>query len=169
MSTAVTTIRPKSAHTKTAGPRTAGVPWPVACTGARLRRLTRRVTAFYEHHMRTSGLKLSQYSLLAQLSEVPQTLGALADRMEIDRTTLTRSLQPLLEQGLVGESSGADARQRLFVLTANGARVRTEARKQWRQAQLALEVNLGREFVANLHTQLEQALSRLKPALPEDN
>ena len=144
-------------------------PPPVACTGARLRRLTRRVTAFYEHHMRESGLKLSQYSLLAQLSEVPQSLRALADRMEIDRTTLTRSLQPLLEQHLVGESAGTDARQRLFVLTAGGLRLRTAARKQWRQAQVALEEQLGRDFVANLHAQLEQALSRLKPVLPEEN
>ena len=144
-------------------------PQPLVCTGARLRRLTRRVTAFYEHHMRDSGLKLSQYSLLAQLSDAPQSLTALADRMEIDRTTLTRSLQPLLEQRLVDESTGTDARRRLFVLTQSGARLRTDARKQWRQAQVALELHLGRDFVANLHTQLEQALSRLKPALPEDN
>lgn len=119
--------------------------------------------------MRDSGLNLSQYSLLAQLSEVPQSLSALADRMEIDRTTLTRSLRPLLDQGLVGESSGADARQRLFVLSASGARARTGAGRQWRQAQLALEQHLGRDFVANFHTRIEQALSRLKPALPEDN
>ena len=145
------------------------IAWPIACTGARLRRLTRRVTTHYENHMRASGLKLSQYSLLAQLSDMPQSLTALADRMEIDRTTLTRSLQPLLEQGLVGESCGKDARQRLFALTADGRRVRSAARKQWREAQLALEDHLGRDFVANLHKQLEQALSRLKPALPEDN
>lgn len=166
MSTAASKSRPKSGRSAIAA---ASSPWPVACTGARLRRLTRRVTAFYEHHMRASGLKLSQYSLLVQLSEVPQPLTALADRMEIDRTTLTRSLQPLLEQGLVGESSGVDARQRLFALTADGTRLRTQARKQWRQAQLALEDNLGRDFVADLHTRLELALSRLKPALPEDN
>jgi len=147
----------------------AEIAWPIACTGARLRRLTRRVTSHYENHLRASGLKLSQYSLLAQLSDVPQSLTALAKRMEIDRTTLTRSLQPLLDQGMVGESSGSDARQRLFVLSASGMRMRTAARKQWRQAQLALEEHLGRDFVANLHTQLEQALSRLKPALPEDN
>ena len=147
----------------------AEIAWPIACTGARLRRLTRRVTSHYENHLRASGLKLSQYSLLAQLSDVPQSLTALAKRMEIDRTTLTRSLQPLLDQGMVGESSGSDARQRLFVLSASGMRMRAAARKQWRQAQLALEEHLGRDFVANLHTQLEQALSRLKPALPEDN
>ncbi len=141
----------------------------IGCTGARLRRLTRRVTAFYEHHMRESGLKLTQYSLLAQLSEDSQSLTALADRMEIDRTTLTRSLQPLLDQGLVGESSGTDARQRLFALTRSGLRVRADARKQWRAAQTALEHHLGSDFVSNLHAQLELALSRLKPGLPEDN
>lgn len=119
--------------------------------------------------MRDSGLNLSQYSLLAQLSEVPQSLTTLADRMEIDRTTLTRSLRPLLEQGWVAESSGTDARQRLFARTASGTRARNAARKYWRQAQLALEQHLGSDFVTNLHTQLEQALSRLKPALPEEN
>ena len=169
MTAAIATNRAKFARPPGNATRAPEIAYPVACTGARLRRLTRRVTAFYEHHMRASGLKLSQYSLLAQLSDAPQSLTALADRMEIDRTTLTRSLQPLLEQRLVGESTGTDARQRLFVLTQSGARLRADARKQWRQAQVALELHLGRDFVANLHTQLEQALSRLKPALPEDN
>jgi DNA-binding MarR family transcriptional regulator len=169
MTTATTTSRPKSARAAIATGSIAENPQPLVCTGARLRRLTRRVTAFYEHHMRDSGLKLSQYSLLVQLSDVPQALTTLADRMEIDRTTLTRSLQPLLEQGWVAESSGTDARQRLFVRTASGTRARNAARKYWRQAQLALEQHLGQDFVANFHARLDQALSRLKPALPEDN
>ena len=169
MTTATTTGPAKSVRAAIAAGSATASPQPLVCTGARLRRLTRRVTAFYEHHMRDSGLKLSQYSLLAQLSEVPQSLTTLADRMEIDRTTLTRSLQPLLEQGWVAESSGTDARQRLFVRTASGTGARNAARKYWRQAQLALEQHLGQEFVAHLHTRIEQALSRLKPALPEDN
>ncbi|MEO8156671.1 MAG: MarR family winged helix-turn-helix transcriptional regulator [Betaproteobacteria bacterium] len=158
------------AKTPRRAPGTArATPPALGCTGARLRRLSRRVTAFYEHHLRVTGLKLSQYSLLAQLSEQAQTLTALAGRMELDRTTLTRNLQPLLDQGLVSEAGSADARQRLFVLSADGARMRTAARKQWRRAQLALEAQLGGDFVARLHDQLEEALSRLKPALPEDN
>jgi DNA-binding MarR family transcriptional regulator len=158
-----------TSRSKPARAPSADTGWPVACTGARLRRLTRRVTAHYEHHLRTAGLKLSQYSLLVHLSETPESLSALANRMEIDRTTLSRNLQPLLDRGLVGETAGSDGRQRLFVLSASGARLRAAARKQWRQAQLALEHHLGSDFVANLHAQLEQALSRLKPALPEEN
>jgi DNA-binding MarR family transcriptional regulator len=158
-----------NSRSKPARARNADAEWPVACTGARLRRLTRRVTAHYEHHLRTTGLKLSQYSLLVHLSEKPESLSALADRMEIDRTTLSRNLRPLLDQGLVEETAGSDGRQRLFVLSGNGARLRAAARKQWRKAQVSLEHHLGPDFVANLHTQLEQALSRLKPALPEEN
>lgn len=141
----------------------------LGCTGARLRRLTRRVTALYEHHLRAAGLTLPQYSLLMNLAEEPQPLTALADRMEMDRTTLTRSLQPLLDLDWAAETRGVDARQRLFALTTAGRRVRTMARRHWQAAQLALERELGHDFVANLHRQLDQALARLKPALPESN
>ena len=142
---------------------------PLPCTGGRLRRLTRRMTSFYEQHLRAAGLKLSQYSVLAHLSREAQTLMHLADQLEMDRTTLTRGLQPLIERGWVVEVPGTDARQRCFVLTAQGERFRMEAQQHWRDAQLALEAHLGRDFTVNLQAQLDQALDRLKPALAEDN
>ena len=144
-------------------------PAPLPCTGGRLRRLTRRMTSFYEQHLRVVGLKLSQYSVLAHLGREAQTLTHLADQLEMDRTTLTRGLQPLIERGWVAEAPGSDARQRCFVLTTQGERFRTEAQRHWRDAQLALEAHLGRDFTANLQAQLDQALDRLKPALAEDN
>lgn len=158
-----------------ARPRVAGTADPgspaktLGCTGARLRRLSRRVTALYEHHLRTAGVTLPQYSLLVNLADEPQPLTALADRMEMDRTTLTRSLQPLLALDWVAETRGTDARQRLFALTAAGRSARAAARRHWQAAQLAVERELGHDFVANLHRQLDQALTRLKPALPESN
>jgi DNA-binding MarR family transcriptional regulator len=142
---------------------------PLQCTGASVRRLARRMTSFYEHHMRSTGLKLSQYSVLAHLSETPQTLMQLAQRLEMDRTTLTRSIKPLLASGWVARTEGSDGRQHLLVLTAAGKQVRKAARQSWKAAQLALEAELGREFVATLHTQLDHALSQLKPALQEEN
>ena len=142
---------------------------PLPCTGGRLRRLTRRMTSFYEQHLRVVGLRLSQYSVLAHLGREAQTLMHLADQLEMDRTTLTRGLQPLIERGWVAEVPGSDARQRCFMLTASGVRFRTQAQHHWREAQLALEAHLGRDFTANLQAQLDQALDRLKPALAEDN
>lgn len=142
---------------------------PLPCTGARARRLTRRLTSFYESHLRAVDLRLSQYSVLMHLDERPQSMGELAARLEMDRTTLTRSLVPLLERGWVDAVAGADARQRCYVVTSEGQRFRARARRHWKRAQLALEAQLGRAFVAALNESLEQALERLKPGLPEDN
>ncbi len=127
------------------------------------------MTSFYEQHMRQIGLKLSQYSVLAKISEQKQTLVQLADQLDMDRTTLTRSLRPLLDQGWIVEADGDDARQRWLVLTPKGSVFRQQAEVHWRDAQLALESHLGREFVANLNLQMQQALSELKVALPEAN
>jgi len=142
---------------------------PLRCTAASVRRLARRVTSFYEQQMRATGLTLQQYSVLAHLSEQPQSMLQLADRLEMDRTTLTRSLETLLDNGWVAKTAGADARQRLLVLTASGKRLRGEAHASWQAAQRALEQLLGREFVADLHRQLDRALGALKPQLPKDN
>ncbi len=142
---------------------------PLPCTGARLRKLTRRITSFYEQHLRAIDIKLSQYSVLMHLSAEPQSLLHLADCLEMDRTTLTRSLKTLVDKGWVREVAGTDARQRLLILTASGNRFRTRAQRLWSNAQFALEEQLGRNFVAGLNEQLERALSQLKPALPEDN
>lgn len=142
---------------------------PTACTAATVRRLARRMTVFYEQRLRPTGLKLSQYSVLAHLSQEPQSLLQLAARLELDRTTLTRSLKALAANGWVSEVDGPDARRRLLVLTAAGERFRKEARTSWKSAQNALDRRLGRDFVMKLHLQLDDALSQLKPALPEDN
>lgn len=142
---------------------------PLPCTGARVRKLMRRMTAFYEQHLRGTGLKLSQYSVLAHLNETPQSLLDLAARLEMDRTTLTRSLNPLIDAGWAGECACTDARRRLFVLTPSGKKTLSNARAQWAKAQLALEDQLGRDYVQRLNTELEHALEQLKPALPEEN
>lgn len=147
----------------------AAPPLPLACTGGRLRKLTRRSTSFYELHLRDIGVTLVQYSMLSNLGTEAQTLRQLAARLETDRTTLTRNLQALLAQGWVAEVPGADARQRRLVLTVAGQRFRKHAHAVWSRAQLALEQQLGREFVADLNQRLEEALTRLKPALAEEN
>lgn len=142
---------------------------PTVCTAACLRRITRRMTAFYEPYLLPAGLTLSQYSLLSNLSETPQSLSELADHLEMDRTTLTRNLAPLLERGWAGSKAGKDARRRLLFLTPEGRKVCRAAYQAWKRAQQALEKTLGRELVMGLHHQLDQALSKLKPALPEEN
>jgi DNA-binding MarR family transcriptional regulator len=142
---------------------------PTPCTAACVRRFTRRVTAFYEPFLAPAGVTLSQYSLLSNLGDVAQSQTELADRLEMDRTTLTRNLKPLLDRRWAAVTTGDDARQRLIHLTPAGRRQRAGARERWKVAQQALEKTLGHELVTRLHHELDMALSKLKPALPDEN
>ena len=127
------------------------------------------MTAFYESWLRPVGLRLGQYSLLANLSDKPQSVMELASRLEMDRTTLTRNLNPLVNAGWVESCTCHDGRKREYRLTTDGLAARVRAQAEWAKAQLALETQLGRDYVARLNLDLENTLVQLKPALPEDN
>ena len=83
--------------------------------------------------------------------------------MKLDASTLTRNLQPLVGQGWVEIGPGADARSRSISATASGRAKRTEAQRAWKQAQLALNEQLGDACVARLHDLLDACLADLEP------
>ena len=86
-------------------------PAPAGCTAMRLRRTARRVTQIYERHLEPYGLTAAQFGLLAQLrAHAGVSIGALAELMFMDATTLSRNLRPLERRALVAFSR--DARDR---------------------------------------------------------
>lgn len=142
----------------------------LGCTCARLRRLTRRVTALYDRELAPTGLRVTQYSLLATLRRQGDERGIpiseLADAMDMDRTTLTRNLRPLLDQGLAGLGADeADARVRRVWISAQGEAAFAAAVPYWRNAQAFVNHTLGEADVAALHHWLD----RVTPAFRADN
>ncbi|MEO8805453.1 MAG: MarR family winged helix-turn-helix transcriptional regulator, partial [Burkholderiaceae bacterium] len=76
------------------------LPAPRGCTTLKLRQLSRRVSQHYDRIVGSVGLKTSQYSLLSHIVTLgPVRPGDLAGHMEMDASTLTRNLQPLVAQG----------------------------------------------------------------------
>lgn len=137
-----------------------GAQQPVGCTNFKLRQLTRLVTQHYDHHLGAAGLKITQYSLLAHVDRLgPIAPGELARRMDMGASTLTRNLQPLVVAGWLALGSGPDARSRLVHITPEGRALRTQAKQQWKAAQLALNDKLGAPQVAALHTLLDWGLA----------
>jgi DNA-binding MarR family transcriptional regulator len=135
------------------------------CTCDRLRKLTRRLTQHYDACLAPAGLRVTQFSLLAHLQRArPTTMTALADLLEMDRTTLTRNLKPLLDAGLVVVEPGADARTRRVAATDEGRAVWRSARAHWHRAQDEVTRLLGSERVARLHALLDDSLSALHGA-----
>ncbi len=138
------------------------------CTANKLRRLTRRVTQHYDHVLAAAGLRVTQFSLLQQLANAgPLPMSALAAHLEMDRTTLTRNLGPLVASGWVALSPGEDARVREVSIAPKGVAVLERARVLWRAAQDGINRRLGAGQVAALHALLDDSLARLREDMEE--
>jgi DNA-binding MarR family transcriptional regulator len=147
--------------TRSAAERTTPTPaGPRGCTNLKLRQLTRRVGQHYDRIVGASGLKTTQYSLLSQIVlRGPMRPGDLARAMEMEASTLTRNLQPLVANGWIEIGPGADGRSRSVAATPAGVAKRAEAQREWKRAQLALNRRLGDARVVELHALLDDCLA----------
>lgn len=135
---------------------------PQGCTNLKLRQLTRMVTRHYDHHVSETGLRNTQYALLSYVVALgPIRPGALARRMRMDASTLTRNLQPMVAQGWLKIGEGDDARSRLVEATEAGHAKRAEGQRAWKKAQVALNERLGLQRVAALHELLDACIEGL--------
>ena len=147
-----------------ARPGSAAAP-PRGCTSLKLRQLSRRVSQHYDSHVSAAGLKTTQYSLLSHIAQLgPLRPGELAARMEMEPSTLTRNLQPLVAQGWVEVGAGDSGRSRLVSITEAGRAKRAEAQAAWKRAQLSLNAALGIERVSQLHALIDDSLAALHAA-----
>ena len=138
----------------------------LACTCARLRKVTRRVTQIYDQALTPAGLTITQFGLLAHLAARGEvSIGELADESVMDPTTLTRTLQPLERRKLIRVATARDDRRRRNVsLTETGRATFREAVPLWRKASAQLGDVLGTRGRAGLDQSLEAALQHLTTA-----
>ena len=122
------------------------------CAGWNLRQAARRVAHFLEKRMAQSGVSLAQFGLMAEIaSATDDSLSALAERMGLDQSTLSRTLRTLEADGLVEIAIlEADQRKRLVWLTEKGARRLEMALASWRQAHDTLAGQLSVDLVRRL-------------------
>ena len=113
------------------------------CSCFAVRRAARRITQHYDYHLRSSGLRTTQFTLLTVLAlGGPQPLGRVADRLGTERTTLTRNLRPLIARGLVRAESGDDRRVQLLAISPKGLAAARAALPHWRTAQRSISGSL---------------------------
>src|SRR5712671_5109643 len=69
---------------------------PSDCNCLAVRQAARHITQFYDQHLAPSGLRTTQFSILAKLNRSgSMTINALATEMVMGRTTLGRNILPL--------------------------------------------------------------------------
>lgn len=116
-----------------------------------LRRADRVVTQIYDDAFRPLGLRGTQFAvLLATRSTEPVTMSKLAERLAMDRTTLSRNVRPLMKQKWLGTAAGSDRRERCLSLTPEGQRLLVKAHGAWESAQERIAGILGGKNMAAL-------------------
>ena len=116
------------------------------CNCLAVRQAARHVTQFYDQFLARTGLRTTQFSILAKLRRKgPMTINALATDLVVDRTTLGRTIRPLeRDRGLISVVKGSlDRRSKELHLTEAGAERLQAAVKAWAEAQTRFEAVFG--------------------------
>ncbi|WP_175779783.1 MarR family winged helix-turn-helix transcriptional regulator [Burkholderia anthina] len=130
------------------------------CNCSFLRSATRALTQAYDEVLRPSGLRMTQFSMLARASAVGEmSLSDLAELMAMDRTTLGRNLQPLEREGLVKINVGEDRRERLVSVTPAGQKVLSRALPLWEAVHQRFEQKVGKREAKDLRDTLKRIVN----------
>jgi DNA-binding MarR family transcriptional regulator len=122
-----------------------------SCLALNLRRVERIVCQIYDTALRPFGIKSTQFSLLVTVHAMqPAPLSRIAERIDVDRTTLTRNLSLLEASGLIEAARGDDLRERMISMTEKGDAVLVAAFPIWTATQRRLTSKIGNRSVASL-------------------
>jgi len=135
---------------------------PVECTCFRIRSAARRMTQIYSRHLAPTGLKISQFSLLGFVcAEGPVSIGRLSELLATDRTTLTRNLRPLLDDGVIERAASGDRRRHDLVATTAGRALFKRALPLWSAAEHEVRAAMGTKLTSDLHGALDRSMDKL--------
>ena len=91
---------------------------------------------FYNKRMMDCGITGRQFTLLFIIKyNGGSSLSELGDMMNLDRSTINRSIQPLLKKGLLEDRKAEGQRNSSIWLTERGEDVFNESSKSWNKAQ----------------------------------
>jgi DNA-binding MarR family transcriptional regulator len=131
---------------------------PCACTA--LRKAARAVSRAYDEALAGSGLTTNQFAVLrhaARLADPP--LSRLAESLVMDRTSLYRTLQPMVRAGWLEIVAAPRGRAKLARLTPAGRAVMESAAPAWEAAQAGFLARFGAEPWAQVNAALSQVVA----------
>jgi DNA-binding MarR family transcriptional regulator len=131
------------------------------CNCLAVRQAARYLTQFYDQFLASSGLRTTQFSILAKLMGFGAlSINALAKELVMDRTTLGRNMLPLEREGLIEiVPSTTDRRTKELRLTKAGQERLRAAAPGWKEAQAKFEASFGRKRSAELRGLLDQVVA----------
>jgi DNA-binding MarR family transcriptional regulator len=139
------------------------------CVCSQVRRLARKLSSLYDALLSPEDLTITQYSLLANIESAGQlSHNVLADKVGMDRTTLTRNLYPLTRAKWVTAATGKDRRQHVLQLTAAGRRKLVRSLPFWEEAPRQFLSQIGSESLQEFRALLTSAESAVTKVVTAD-
>ncbi|PID14555.1 MarR family transcriptional regulator [Sporosarcina sp. P34] len=116
------------------------------CTSANLRAVSGSLTQLYNHLLKSTGLKITQYYMLGNIYTSPDiSISKLGEMMLLDQTTVTRNLNILNDSGYVQiKRAKQDSRTKVVTITELGYDKLNEATPIWTQVQEQIEGSIGK-------------------------
>ena len=129
---------------------------PSLCPAFNIRAASRIITQIFDDTLKPSGLQITQFAVLVgvQIMDTP-SISTLAKGLVMDRTTLTRGLKPLENEGFIKMITGDDRRTRFVKLTAKGKSVMEKALPYWEEARGIVAKEFGENNLGGLLKDLE--------------
>jgi DNA-binding MarR family transcriptional regulator len=123
-----------------------------------VRKAARRISRMYDAYLQPTGLRVTQFLLLAALDELRSvSVNGLAERLDIERTAMGKMVGFLERDGFVRiQSSPTDGRSRIVELTPEGRALHDSAALLWSEAQRQFGKQNGAENVGALRRRLTE-------------
>jgi DNA-binding MarR family transcriptional regulator len=129
-----------------------------ACYCTSLRRATRKITELYDAALEPAGINVAQFGLLRRLDRscaTPLSIQELAERSELERSTVARNVRVLEKHGFVKlGGSNEDRRLSTVLLSGKGLDALEQGDPLWQNAQQQVEEMLGRQTASKLQSLL---------------
>jgi DNA-binding MarR family transcriptional regulator len=113
------------------------------CLCLHTRMTARAVTRAYDAALAPLGLEATQFTLLAAIAGNPEkSITAMADRLALERSSLSRNLKLLERRGLIAPLAGG-GRSACFSTTERGEALLADALPVWADVQRRSESAMG--------------------------
>ena len=114
------------------------------CFCLRLKRAAEELMKTYQEALAPSGVTPVQHIILGQIHACKgASLCEVAEAVGVERSTLARTIKPLIKEGYVVDAKPARTRNSRLVLTEKGEAVFQEAHRLWEQEQDKVASGLG--------------------------
>lgn len=127
------------------------------CYCITLCRAANAITAFYDEGLKQAQITTKQFSLLINLARLGEASTVeLADFVNLERSTVTRNLKILLENGWVCDRAKPGSRSHRYAVTETGEKKLEETEQLWEKMQEKMDAFLGRENAQMLRESLHR-------------